>query len=204
MGLPPVRLLVSHGAIEVVGTSFNVIQNDQRGQVNLQEGKIRFRSIKGTTVELEPGQSLDWPLPEPTDPQQASPEHIQAQQLEHRVAPVAVLDAGLHGSTPSIPGTVNAPGPAHPTVVERLEQIQGLRSRGQWARAAEELSSLLRGPLPGATRERLSYELGSIVTYQIHDATRACAIWREHQKTYPRGRYRAEVERAQRSLTCGD
>jgi transmembrane sensor len=144
--------------------------------VTLHEGIIRFRSETGRVVQLVAGQTLAWP---------------------EREAPP---DAG----TPAAPVASAPDAGVRPTVVERLEHIQGLRSRGQWGRAAEEVAALLREPLPSPTRERLSYELGSIFTYQMRNRARACAHWRGHQATYPRGRYRAEVEQAQGSLHCAD
>jgi transmembrane sensor len=171
----PMRFRVSHGTIDVLGTRFRIDQGDAGGSVVLREGAIRFRSDLGTEVTLAPGQSVAWPLPEPKP---ASTLVVQSQE-------------------PTAPSTTTKP-----TISERLENVEGLRSRGQWARAASELSSLLHEPLPRTTRERLSYELGSIYTYQMVQPKRACAHWATHERTYPKGRYRAEIEGAERSLGC--
>ncbi len=87
-------MLVSHGAIEILGTPFTVVQEDERGSVTLHEGEILFH------------------------------------------------DAG------------------------------------------------------GGTRERFSYELGSILTYQLGDRASACRHWQEHARRYPDGRYQTEVLQA--------
>jgi len=173
---PPVRFLVSHGALEVVGTKFLVDQAEGHGSLTLYEGIIEFHAKDGTRVRLTAGQSFAWPRTE------------------------GLGDAG----TTAAPVASAPRAEPRPSVVERLEYIQGLRSRGQWSRAADELVSLLREPLAAPTRERLSYELGSIYTYQLHDRARACAQWRIHRGAYARGRYAAEIEQAQRSLDCAD
>ena len=53
-----------------------------------------------------------------------------------------------------------------------------------------------------ATRERLSFELGSLLTYQLHDVKRACAHWDAHRRAYGNGRYDAEVRAAAERLAC--
>jgi transmembrane sensor len=171
----PMRFMVSHGTIEVLGTRFHIDQGDAGGSVVLTEGAIRFRSDTGTEVTLAPGQSVTWPLPNP----QKEPSEV------------------LHAQEPT-----TAPTTTKPSISERLESVEGLRSRGQWARAASELSALLHEPLPRTTRERLSYELGSIYTYQLVQPKRACTHWVMHERTYPKGRYGTEIERAERSLGC--
>jgi transmembrane sensor len=169
------RFIVSHGTIDVLGTRFRIDQGEAGGSVVLTEGAIRFRSDAGTEVTLAPGQSVTWPLPNPK--------------------PASSLV--VHSKEPNAPSP-----PKKLSISERLESVEGLRSRGQWARAASELSALLHEPLPGTTRERLSYELGSIYTYQLVQPKRACAHWALHERTYPKGRYRAEIEGAERSLGC--
>lgn len=46
---------MSHGAIEVYGTRFIVIQRKTNGSVSLQEGSIAFQSTDGQTLKLRPG-----------------------------------------------------------------------------------------------------------------------------------------------------
>jgi transmembrane sensor len=87
-------------------------------------------------------------------------------------------------------------------VVQRAHQpARVLRSRREYEAAARQLRQALRTQ-PPATRERLSFELGSLLTYQLRDARRACAHWAWHRGQYAPGRYQAEVQRAMASLQC--
>jgi transmembrane sensor len=51
-------------------------------------------------------------------------------------------------------------------------------------------------------RERLSFELGSLLTHQLHDARRACAHWAWHERSFRGGIYRDEVARSRDALKC--
>ncbi|MBX5484063.1 MAG: hypothetical protein IRZ16_19740 [Myxococcaceae bacterium] len=104
--------------------------------------------------------------------------------------------------TPASPAvTPAAPQPAV-DVDALIEELNVLRRRGQFADAAARLERALAQPLPDATSERLSYELGSILTWQLRDTARACKVWKQHQNAHPAGRYAAEIERAEQSLGC--
>jgi hypothetical protein len=76
-----------------------------------------------------------------------------------------------------------------------------LRSRGQYRQAADELAKAL--PSAGAPgSESASYELGSILTYQLADRERGCAHWHRHERRFPSGTFAAEVQRAEQRLGC--
>jgi transmembrane sensor len=83
-----------------------------------------------------------------------------------------------------------------------LDRIAVLRSRGRYQEAAAALGTALRGNLAPATRERLSYELGSILTHQLGDPRRACDHWRDHARRFGAGRYDREVRQAMARLGC--
>ncbi|MCA9648919.1 MAG: FecR domain-containing protein, partial [Myxococcales bacterium] len=73
-GEPPVRIHVSHGTIEVIGTRFTVSQHAGGGYVDLFEGRIRFVGLGGQRREIEPGQRHAWgdaAEPEPSEVAQA-------------------------------------------------------------------------------------------------------------------------------------
>lgn len=59
-GEDPVRIGVSHGLIEVIGTRFSIEQGPTGGHVDLFEGRIRFVSQAGERTEIEPGQRHAW------------------------------------------------------------------------------------------------------------------------------------------------
>jgi transmembrane sensor len=85
---------------------------------------------------------------------------------------------------------------------ELLGRIDELRSRGQFDVASQELTRALKGGYPPATRERLSFELGAILSRPGSDGTRACVHWREHAKNFPNGRYDREIDQAIKRLGC--
>ena len=85
---------------------------------------------------------------------------------------------------------------------ELLERVEELRSRHQFEAAARELRATIPATQPGPLRERLSFELGSLLTHQIGDVRRACAQWSWHEHHFPGGLYREEVSRARHALAC--
>jgi len=74
----PFRVRVSHGAIVALGTSFQVVQREMRGNVEVHAGRVLFEWTDGApSNELGPGQRLSWPRQEtPTAvPPSATPQH---------------------------------------------------------------------------------------------------------------------------------
>jgi transmembrane sensor len=185
-GAEPSAILVSDGAIEVMGTAFTVVQDAAGGRVALREGSIRFRATDGAVVGLRPGEALAWPLPS------APP-----------AAPVqpAAPQPPAPPSTEATPRGAPARAAAPATDEALVDHIEELRSRRQFEEAARALRRALPAQ-PKPMRERLSFELGSLLTHQIRDVRRACAQWAWHHRHFPDGRYRDEVARARRSLGC--
>ncbi|WP_245815055.1 FecR domain-containing protein [Cystobacter ferrugineus] len=190
-GASPVVVLVSGGAIEVMGTRFTVEEREAGGAVTLHEGAILFRRLTGEVVQLRPGQTLGWPVAEPAEPARrelASPEPEPPQ-------PLATPSPVVASSRPPA-----AAGRA-PSVEEILRELEVLRGRHEFEQAARYLEAAMRKQ-PAATRERLSFELGSLLTYQLEDAQRACAHWARHERQFQRGRYAEAVQRARETLSC--
>ncbi len=235
-GEAPAVVLVSHGAIEVLGTQFTITQAAEGGEVVLHEGRIRFRATDGRTVELVPGDSLRWPLPSevaarvepsvpapvapgaltpdaapvagPTGapvPDEAAPAQTPAEiAARTRPSPPSGKPADAVGARSPRAHAAPAPSPVVPDVAKLIEEITTLRRLGRFGEAAGKLESALTAPLPSATRERLSYELGSILTWQVRDPQRACKVWATHRAAWPNGRYSAEVDRASSAFSCPD
>ncbi|HEY3447739.1 MAG TPA: hypothetical protein VGK67_15390 [Myxococcales bacterium] len=207
----PARVLVSGGAIEVLGTQFTVDQNlaGNGGQVTLHEGSIRFVATDGRQVLMIPGQSLTWPLPPPVHPElvegpvvvpepplAVDPPALQPEPAQPTAArPVA--PAVRHPVTPA-----PQPEPEAERIEDLLQRIDMLRSRGQFDTAASELTRALQAGYSAPTRERLSFELGTIWSRSGSDPERACSHWHEHSKRFPNGRYDREIEQAARRLGC--
>ncbi len=206
-GEPEVVVQVSHGRIEVLGTEFTVTQRSDGGEVTLHEGSIRFRAEGGAEVLLSPGETLRWPLP------------VVA---ERAPLPLPIEDEPSPEQAPvpeTGPETVPETGPERPQVVQRraprqpapafdvgavIESVEVFRRQGRFEEAAGELEKALRRSLPDATAERLSYELGDILTWQLRDKEAACAVWAEHRARHgSESRYAQEIARAERTLGCG-
>lgn len=186
---------VSHGVIEVIGTSFIVQQGDASGSVELLEGTIRFVATDGRTVTLAAGETLRWPLPvvevapqpEPTTP---SPDPTP---VVPRPAPKPLQ------LTPAAPTAE----PAKPFSSEAvLARVATLRSRRAYEEAVMVLNAALTEAPNASTRERLGFELGSLLTHQLRDVPRACAFWRAFRLEHPQSRYAEELASTVAGLGC--
>lgn len=183
----PYSVRVSGGVIEVVGTRFTVTQRGTSGEVHLEQGVIRFSATDGRVLTLAPGESATWPP---------------------RPVPVPVVVPTLPAPAP--PRPLAPPprplAPVPPAAVFPVEAVFGevasLRSRGQFEEAVTVLSAALTHDIPAATRERLSFELGSILSHQLHDGPRACAQWTRQLAEYPAGRYVQAVTAELGELKC--
>jgi transmembrane sensor len=195
-GTAPAVVLVSGGAIEVMGTRFTLTQGQAGGTVTLHEGAIRFRPDRGPEVDLRPRQTLAWPMP-PEPPGVSAAAGTPPPPGETAGTPPPPGEA--HRAAAPAPGARRQPAP---TMEELLQEVDVLRSRRQYEAAARQLRQALRTQ-PLASRERLSFELGSLLTYQLRDTRRACAHWTWHRAQYAPGRYQAEVGSAMASLKCG-
>lgn len=197
----PVRVKVSHGVIEVRGTRFTITQRATDGEVTLHEGSIAFIFTDGSTELLKPGQTLRWPRVIAAPPFDPEPAPAPVPAPEPAPAPAPAPDASS-APTPVVrrPPVTDA-GPVL-TAEAVLDRLAALRSQGAWGQAVVELEAALAAPLPVATKERLSFELGSILSDHLDDRRRACQRWQLHGKLFPRGRYAAEVAAVAERLKC--
>ncbi|MCP3064218.1 FecR domain-containing protein [Myxococcus sp. K38C18041901] len=196
-GALPAVVLVSGGAIEVMGTRFTVEERGEGGAVTLHEGAIAFRQPGGEVVPVQVGQTLAWPVvkpDEPSPPVRVSPEPAPP---ESGSPPALATPTGPKVVPSRVPPSVVR----GPSVEEVLRELEVLRGRHEFEQAARYLEESMRRQ-PAATRERLSFELGSLLTYQLKDAQRACAHWSRHEEQFRRGRYLEAVQRARGTLSC--
>jgi transmembrane sensor len=186
---------VSHGVIEVIGTSFIVQQGDDSGSVELLEGTIRFVATDGRTVTLGAGETLRWPLsavevapqPEPTTPS-LDPTPVPPRPPSKRVE-----------LTPAAPTSE----PVKPFSSEAvLARVATLRSRRAYEEAVTALNAAMSEAPNASTRERLGFELGSLLTHQLRDVPRACAFWRAFRVEHPQSRYDEELASTVAALRC--
>lgn len=179
-GRQPVRVLVSGGVIEVRGTRFTITEGGAAGEVLLHEGKIVFLDAEGREHVVAPGEVFRWPVEldelEPLPP--LRPRQItKTQEIDWRE-----FDRRVHAEA----------------VITELTQ---LRRDGAWTDAVRLLERELSRGAPD-TRERLSFELGLIYTWQLRDPAAGCAHWVQHRQEYPAGRFASEVDRAAATLGC--
>lgn len=180
----PVRIVVPGGAIVVVGTRFRVVVTDAGGQVDLYEGALEFHRDDGTVAPIAAGEQFVFgaamePLVPPPPPASPPPVEIVEPPPEPRVAP-----------------------PPRVRVDAIVEEVQRLRSSGDYRGAAERLRKALAQRLPRRTAEVLSYELGTILAHHLGNAEAACAHWRRHLERFPSTRHRPRIERSIATLAC--
>ena len=189
----PTRMLVSHGEIEVHGTRFNVKQRDDGGEVTLYEGAISFHCSDGRQISVQVGQTLKWPVPPPPpeEPDRVPPTPAPAVE-EDEVPPLPA---------PPDPATDWRTHDRLRRAALLLERIPKLRAEGDDAQAIRELEVAMRQDLPSAAREKLSYELGDLLT-QAWATERACHHWKDHAWRYPAGKYDEQVQQARAELNC--
>lgn len=188
---PPVRVHVSHGTIEVLGTRFRVLQDGGGGSVELLEGSIRFVDEQGRVSMLVPGDRHDWGASAlsstPTADADAAEEDIEIEE-----DPVARPDT-------SVRKRVRPPvAPAR----EIIAQVARLRASGDYQGAANRLSRALRERRSRRTKAVLSYELGTILARHVGDPEAACQHWRRHLDRYGPGRHGRAIERSVGRLGC--
>jgi hypothetical protein len=181
-----VRVAVSGGVIEVLGTRFTVVEEGDRGEVTLHRGSIRFVPEQGAPRTLSPGDSHRWG--------------------EAR----ASLDA-TDGAPAEAPPEATPRPPRRPKVVAKthrdtlapqdLSRLRELRRLGRHDDALAHLKRLSRKDLDPTTLEILNYERGEILGLQGKTEA-ACAHWTRHLRAYPKGAYRREVRAHSERLGC--
>ena len=176
----PVRIHVSHGVFEVVGTRFTLVQRREGGSVTLDEGHLRFLSLDGRRFELWSGQRLTWPVEPPVPPPNDTTRRPRptTRSRAHRTPPPPRRDFDLG-------------------------ELQRLRIQGRFERLEELLRRATRDTgLPAGLRESLSFELGDLLGHVLRRREAACRQWRWHLRTFPRGTYRTRVASEWETLGC--
>lgn len=195
-----VRVLVSGGSIEVHGTRFTVTENGTgAGSVELHEGSIDFIDEGALTHRLRPGDVLTWPVaPEPPSMLGAGDD-----DEEDDLTPLGPISPPKKKKkNPTRPSDIDwrlFDQRVHAQAV--ITELSALRQSGQWQDAVRLLERELNRGAPD-TRERLSFELGLIYTWQLKDQPAACAHWKQHRREYPEGRFDVEIDRAAQALEC--
>jgi transmembrane sensor len=214
-GAPPLRVSVSGGAIDVLGTRFRVTQRPDGGRVELEEGSIVFVALDGRRRRLRPGQSLAWPLA-PDDPPvparlvpRPSPAAVPAVAPPPAPSRPVPATGGRPAARPapvSRPAARPAPAPPPPPAgaAALFGELRELRARGRFAEAAQRIEEALDTPgLRAATRELLGMERLSILEHQLADPPGACAAARRQLAQFPDGAMAGDARAAIARLRCG-
>ncbi len=225
----PWRVEVPGGVLELLATRLSVVVSGDEGHVDLLEGSMVFLDEGGRTHSVAPGERFrfgasgalaSWVVTEPG---------IEAAMVEHGLVesplpgeplaegedddpPLAAgerlaalgrpeaTDPASKGSTRGRDrgGTV----PSSEELRRIVERVAELRAQRQYQAAASLLRDALRQRWDRRTREVLSYELGMILSTQLHDQDQACRHWTKHRDGFPAGRYARAIARAQERLGC--
>lgn len=218
----PVRIHVSHGTIEVIGTRFTIEQGPTGGHVDLFAGRIRFVARDGERTEIEPGQRHAWGdeavVAVVETPVEEGPTVVAAAATGREPEPKPVVEPEVTQDAREAPtptkrrakarGTATR-APAEPPEASEedataiIEQVTELRAQGRFADAAAVLRRAeTERRWDRRTAQVLSYELGEIIERHLGEDERACAHWARHAERFPGGRYDGAVKAARQRLGC--
>lgn len=176
------QILVSHGAIQVVGTRFTVEQEAERGSVTLHHGEIVFRSDSGAERRIRSGNSLSWPLVDSAPPPPAVEEEPAVQDPpQEKRKPRRKL--------------------SRVEIAEVLQSVARLRAQQRYGEAIRELRRASKRVPDRSVRERFSFEIGSLMA-RAPGHGEACLHWARHLEEFGQGRYSDAIRRAQSQLGC--
>lgn len=221
----PWRVEVPGGVLELLATRLSVVVAEGGGHVDLLEGTMRFVADDGRVHAVEPGERFhfgsDGALAASAEPVVDAAASERATAVIEAPALPAVASEPLAIEEPALAAgerlaALERPeatagkrgrgrGDAAPSSEELrrvVDQVALLRSQRQYQAAVSLLRDALRQRWDRRTREVLSYELGTILSTQLRDATSACAHWQAHREQFTAGRYARAIERVQERLGC--
>jgi uncharacterized cupin superfamily protein len=195
----PFEVVIPTGTITVVGTRFRVVVDERDGHVELFEGVIDFTPHAGDRVRLEAGQRIDFGVrPESTtEPLKAAdpPEAIVERRPERSVRTTKPATADAQAT--------QKPDASRRSVTALVDEVTALRARGEYRTAATRLETALAEPgWDRRAAEVLSFELGTMLTRHLGDASRACRHWTAHLERFDGSRYEEAIERHRARLSC--
>ncbi len=176
------RVAVSHGHIEVLGTSFTVVQRTDGGDVRVERGRIGFFSRSGERREVVAGETLRWPLPAPEPAPPPPPEEATEPPRLRATGPRAPVE--------------------HANVETLMAEIRQLRLQKRYRELATRIEAALRRSLEPTMRESLSYELAELQGLRLGQPARACARLRRHGREFPSGSYAELAAELGAELDC--
>jgi transmembrane sensor len=196
-----VRVLVSHGAVEVVGTRFTIEQGTDGGVVYLERGAVRFIADSGAVILMRPGDSLRYPIPEsqPAAVTQSAPDDAIGTQREP-VRPKAKPQPRGERATTTVAPKETTDVQLDPQALVR--DIEAMRHRREYVELDALLTRTLAGGLAEPLREHASFDLCDLLVHHGNDHARACTHIAEHLRRYRGGDYTQTLERYQLEVGC--
>lgn len=154
-----VRVEVSAGTIEVLGTRFVVHHEDGVGHVDLLEGSIAFVAKQGKVHEVTPGTRLSWTADRVLDPEPRPPLALVSTRAPRGAKPKS------SGGNFELEATLN--------------KVAALRRSGDYRQAVTLLRNKRIEIQDPAISKTLSYEEGTLREH-YESKSAACAFWRGH------------------------
>lgn len=182
----PLLVIVGEAAIEVIGTRFVVHREPTRGWISLLEGQVRVRVGEQAAVDVRVGEQLEWSPPEPSVEIDPAPDPAPA------TAPATAPD--LASVRPA----------QDQGLAELLEEVAGLRRRGEYQAAVDRLRAGERKDWSARARQLVSYEIGTLLERQLQDFDAACRHWETHLQRHKDARHQAIIERSMARMDCTD
>ncbi len=195
------RVLVSHGVIEITGTRFTVTQRDGTGHVKVDEGTVVYHDDDGSDVVLAAGAETTWPLPQggvvvaldaiplaapklPVSPRAATSARPRTSVATS--APVAATQEESQEEDEQDEEEAEEPQPTGTMSMEDiLKRISKLRAQKRPREAVQLLlSQSQRGDITPAQMARLSWEIGLFLQDSDEKAA-TCNHWKNHARKYP-------------------
>ncbi len=201
-GDEPLRVVVSGGVLQVIGTRFRVRQGTEGGQVMLEEGRLRFVSPGGSTL-IEPGETLSWA----SAPTSMNPASAHESTLAAGDEAAADGESGDERARVRPRAKRRREEPPEAKAEKNAAEISRLATAHRHRGAPEEAAKVLEGALaephwPSNRAEVWSYELGTMYAGVLGDRDRACAHWLRHRQRFGLGIYGPMIERSAESLGC--
>jgi len=194
----PMRVLVSSGTIEVIGTRFIVRQESASGSVLLEIGVVQFISDTGRTTILRAGDTLRW-----------SGKGINVESKDGVGASAVPPELGIS------PPELEAQSGRKPLPIARKMRVQNavsdtalfaeietLRIRHEYEPLAKKLGQALEKKVDEPLRESLSVELVDLLIRHGGKEAGACDRIAQHLQSYPRGEHSESLAKAAAKLGC--
>jgi mannose-6-phosphate isomerase-like protein (cupin superfamily) len=118
------------------------------------------------------------------------------------------LREGQHLEWPPAPAPAPAPVPVpvrnhnDEGLAELLEEVSGLRRRGEYQAAVDRLRAGELASWSARGRQLVSYEIGTLLERQLQDFDAACQHWAEHRERFSNGRYESIIMRSMTRMGC--